>query len=126
MSGPIAQFRADAAAEIVVAMGSDVKVHPAMPERITPPCVVLAERSPLVDPDDSAVGGARVHLEAVIFVAGMGSTSVRHLDNLTDRLIAGMWDNLPTASYGTITLADGATYLIARIPLDSDPYKITD
>lgn len=118
MTGPVAFARADLAAQITGLLGDQVPVHTAMPTRIAPPCVILAEKSPLIEPGDTA-GAWLVHLEAVALVpAGAPDLAVPRLDALADTLVLGL-QGATGASYGTLTAADGQPYLIARIDIDT-------
>ncbi|MDK9294550.1 hypothetical protein FAM19031_000588 [Propionibacterium freudenreichii] len=122
--GPIGWARADLAAQLVAAL-PDMPVHPAMPGRINTPCAVIAERSPLAEPDQ-ITGAITVHLEAVIFAHGLDPAAVAWLDTTTDHLIAELWDVLPAPAYGTVPLPDGQTYLVSRIPVDTTVTLTTD
>ena len=118
MTGPLAYARADLAAQVSDLLGDQVPVHTAMPTRIAPPCVILAEQSPLIEPADTADTWT-VHLEAVALVPAIASDlAVPRLDTLADTLVLGL-AGVTSASYATLTAADGQTYLIARIATDT-------
>ncbi|MFC2689485.1 MAG: hypothetical protein ACFN1H_05175 [Propionibacterium freudenreichii] len=121
--GPIAWARADLAAQLKAALPA-IPVHPAMPGRINTPCAVIAERSPLAEPDQ-ITRAVTVHLEAVVFAHGLDPAAVAWLDTTTDQLINDLWDVLPAPTYSTVSLADGQTYLVSRIPVDAT-LTITD
>lgn len=122
--GPIAYARADLAQELE-ALLPDIPVHTSLPGRINPPCIVLAEQSPLLTPGD-AWHEVIVHLEAAI-IAQPVEHAIDQLDDLTDQVVTGLWDTLqPTAAgYTTITAGDGQTYLVSRITIDSSPILFT-
>lgn len=118
--GAIATARADLVEAVGAAVPAGTKVYGAMPGRITPPCVVLAESSPLLEASEQATGAVTIHMEAVAFVAGgLKPAALAKLDALADTLTEGLWDYLPRVSYGTITIDDGNSYLIARLQLDT-------
>lgn len=132
MSGLIATARQELAETldtILAAYPSRVPVCAEMPATITPPVVVIGERTPLAFTDDSASRTYRVGLEAVILAAPAGAADmVKTADALTDFILEGLLDtDMPpanVASYSILTAGDQQPYLAARIPVSLGPYTI--
>lgn len=89
---PQTQARRDLKAALGSALGT-VKVFDHMPEKVSPPFVMVGPSFPYVDFAGMPFGGRRIHL-AVIVVAGRGSNDaeVDALDELTEKVLAGVAD----------------------------------
>lgn len=132
MSGLIATARAELADALTDALASfprTVRVFTEMPSVITPPCIVIGERTPLAVSDNSAPRTFTVQLEAVLLAATAGAANmVETADQLADHIIEALLDTdlapLSVASYSILTAADQQPYLAARIPVALGPYTI--
>ncbi|MBS5978052.1 MAG: hypothetical protein KIA99_10805 [Actinomyces urogenitalis] len=118
MSGPIATARALAAAAIEQV--TDLPVVASVPERLEPPCVVITEGTPLVEPSDTLMAGVVVRLTANVIEAPTDAPlALERLDTHTDQIIDGLWAEwMPTVeTYTTVTSADQQRYLASTITL---------
>lgn len=116
-SGPIAAARADLA-DILTRITS-IPVQTSIPERLAPPCVVVTEGTPLVNPDENAHGAVTVRLSITVAVAPTtNALAVARLDSAVDAIVVGMVREGMVAAvdaYQTIKGADGQAYLAAPI-----------
>lgn len=116
-SGPIAAARADLA-DILTRITS-IPVLTSIPERLSPPCVVVTEGTPLVAADENAHGSVTVRLSITVAVAPTtNALSVARLDSAVDTIVVGMVKEGMFAAvdaYQTIKGADGQAYLAAPI-----------
>lgn len=118
MTGPIAAARAAVLDDLRDA--SSLPVLAGIPERLEPPCIVITEGSPLLEPSEHAMTTAVVRFTANVIEAPTdNSLALERLDSHTDEVIEALWrDWQPTVeAYTTVTSADSQAYLAATIQL---------
>lgn len=116
--GPIAFARADVAAALAAA--SSLPVHTGVPERLEPPCIVLTEGTPLLEPSDRTIGAVTVRLVANVIEAPADADLVlNRLDEHVDEIVSGLSaEYMPTVDpYSGVTSADSQRYLAAAVTL---------
>lgn len=117
-TGPIAAARAAVLDDLRDA--SSLPVLAGIPERLEPPCIVITEGSPLIEPDDTTHAQAVVRFTANVIEAPTDNDlALARLDDHTDEVIQALWrDWMPTVeAYTTVTSADSQAYLAATIQL---------
>lgn len=123
MTGPIATARAELTA--ILRAATTVDVHDTIPRQILGPCVMLAERTPLIEWDSQAPRTYWVRLDAIAVTRPSNHpAAVAELDALTDQIVTGTLDLHPEVTYNTFTAADGQTYLVAALSYQLGPYTI--
>jgi hypothetical protein len=102
----------------------DVPVHHVMPPTLYPPCVLITEGDPFIEPSDT-LGTYQVHFELIALVAPSSDESVMlaDLDTLIDHLAAGL-DQPQVAAYQTFTFANQQPLFGARLTLASAGWTI--
>lgn len=126
MNGIATQTRAEVLHALTSALSDDVDVHTSMPPTLYPPCVLINEADPFIEPGDT-LPDVIAHYEVI----ALGDQSpdnqrvIDQVDDLIDRLVEGLWEYRPTvAGYQTFTFANQQPYLGARISLDVTGYEI--
>lgn len=105
-----------------LAAHQDLPVLGHVPERIEPPCIIITERSPFIEPT-GAIMGVSVLFNATVLEAPVADneTATRRLDEHVSAALNALYRHQGPAtvgSYGTTTGPDGATYQSAVIEAD--------
>lgn len=116
-TGPIAYARADLATAL--SQATSLPVHASVPERLDPPCVVITEGTPLLEPaTDQGHRAVTVRLVANIVEAPTDAAlALARLDQHVDQTVTGLWNEYMATvdAYATVTGADGQRYLAATV-----------
>lgn len=100
-----------------------VPVLQTMPGTPRPPCILLGESDPFVEPaQEDAPGAYTIRFDALALVEdrpGDRDTQLADLDALTDRCLAGLAELAPVtvSTYRPVTLASGQSYMSATLQI---------
>ena len=99
-------------------------VYSVMPPVLHPPALIVSEATPLITASDT-IGGLTAAFTILAVVEATPAdrqAELAALDNLTDKVIAGMWKDygLTVDGYRPISLGAGQNYLSTQIHITID------